>query len=117
MIDTSIVLSCSRRMRALRARGILRLPRASRPLVNHAAVLHAPNELAFQPWPLPPAPPPGSVRVAVSACGICGSDVHYLKHGRIADFVLTSPMVLGHEAGVRRERRELRQPCLSPIGL
>jgi D-arabinose 1-dehydrogenase-like Zn-dependent alcohol dehydrogenase len=57
------------------------------------------------------------VRVAVSACGICGSDVHYLKHGRIADFVLTSPMVLGHEAGVRRERRELRQPCLSPIGL
>lgn len=30
--------------------------------------------------------------------GICGSDVHYLVHGRIGDFVLTKPMVIGHEA-------------------
>lgn len=30
--------------------------------------------------------------------GICGSDVHYWQHGRIADFVLTAPMVLGHES-------------------
>ena len=30
--------------------------------------------------------------------GICGSDVHYLKHGRIGDFVVNAPMVLGHEA-------------------
>lgn len=30
--------------------------------------------------------------------GICGSDVHYLVHGRIADFVLTKPMIIGHEA-------------------
>lgn len=30
--------------------------------------------------------------------GICGSDVHYWKHGRIADFVVTKPMVLGHES-------------------
>ncbi len=30
--------------------------------------------------------------------GICGSDVHYWKHGRIGDFVLTAPMVLGHES-------------------
>lgn len=30
--------------------------------------------------------------------GICGSDVHYWQHGRIGDFVLTQPMVLGHEA-------------------
>jgi len=35
------------------------------------------------------------------AVGICGSDVHYLKHGRIGDFVVKSPMVIGHEsAGV-----------------
>lgn len=30
--------------------------------------------------------------------GICGSDVHYWQHGRIGDFVVKAPMVLGHEA-------------------
>lgn len=33
--------------------------------------------------------------------GICGSDVHYWQHGRIGDFVVTKPMVLGHEASGR----------------
>src|SRR5690606_38850468 len=32
------------------------------------------------------------------AVGICGSDVHYYEHGRIADFVVEQPLVLGHEA-------------------
>lgn len=30
--------------------------------------------------------------------GICCSDVHYWQHGRIGDFVVKAPMVLGHEA-------------------
>lgn len=30
--------------------------------------------------------------------GICGSDVHYWQRGRIGEFVVQSPMVLGHEA-------------------
>ena len=30
--------------------------------------------------------------------GICGSDVHYLVKGRIGDFILTKPMIIGHEA-------------------
>lgn len=30
--------------------------------------------------------------------GICGSDVHFLVKGRLADFHLTEPMVIGHEA-------------------
>ncbi|PKU41578.1 sorbitol hypothetical protein [Limosa lapponica baueri] len=30
--------------------------------------------------------------------GICGSDVHYWQNGRIGDFVVKDPMVLGHEA-------------------
>lgn len=33
--------------------------------------------------------------------GICGSDVHYWQHGRIGDFVLKQPMILGHEASGR----------------
>eukprot|EP00301_Raphidiophrys_heterophryoidea_P018301 c3296_g1_i1.p1 GENE.c3296_g1_i1~~c3296_g1_i1.p1 ORF type:complete len:363 (+),score=85.10 c3296_g1_i1:32-1090(+) len=44
------------------------------------------------------------VRVSMKRVGICGSDVHYLKHGRIADFVVQAPMVIGHEsAGVVME--------------
>ena len=34
----------------------------------------------------------------MNSVGICGSDVHYLKHGRIGDFIVKDPMVLGHEA-------------------
>ncbi|XP_076179459.1 sorbitol dehydrogenase isoform X2 [Ptiloglossa arizonensis] len=30
--------------------------------------------------------------------GICGSDVHYLVNGRIGDFVVREPMIIGHEA-------------------
>ncbi|OJA13789.1 hypothetical protein AZE42_00520 [Rhizopogon vesiculosus] len=38
------------------------------------------------------------VLVEVRKTGICGSDVHFLVHGRIGDFVVENPMVLGHEA-------------------
>lgn len=38
------------------------------------------------------------VLIAVSKTGICGSDVHYLKHGRIGNFILEEPMCLGHES-------------------
>lgn len=30
--------------------------------------------------------------------GICGSDVHYWKKGRIADFIVKEPMIMGHES-------------------
>lgn len=30
--------------------------------------------------------------------GICGSDVHYLVNGRIGDFILEKPMIIGHES-------------------
>jgi D-xylulose reductase len=36
--------------------------------------------------------------IEVKKTGICGSDVHYLVHGRIGDFILNNPMVLGHES-------------------
>ena len=38
------------------------------------------------------------VRISMHAVGICGSDVHYWKKGRIGDFILKAPMVLGHES-------------------
>src|SRR4051794_22339413 len=45
-----------------------------------------------------PTPGPTQVLIEVAAVGICGSDVHYFDHGRIADFVVREPLVLGHEA-------------------
>lgn len=38
------------------------------------------------------------VLLKMHSVGICGSDVHYWQHGRIGDFVVKKPMVLGHEA-------------------
>lgn len=43
------------------------------------------------------APRPHEAVVAVVYGGICGSDLHYWKDGRIGESVLRSPMVLGHE--------------------
>ena len=45
-----------------------------------------------------PEPGPGQVLIEVSAVGVCGSDVHYFEDGRIGDFVVEAPLVLGHEA-------------------
>ncbi|MCB5713438.1 NAD(P)-dependent alcohol dehydrogenase [Lactonifactor longoviformis] len=39
------------------------------------------------------------VLIKVLHCGVCGSDVHYYEHGRIGDFVVEKPMILGHECG------------------
>ena len=34
------------------------------------------------------------VRIKIVNVGICGSDVHYYRHGRIGGFVVNEPMVL-----------------------
>ena len=46
-----------------------------------------------------PTPEPGEVLIQVGSVGICGSDIHYFRHGRIADYVVREPMILGHEGG------------------
>jgi len=40
---------------------------------------------------------PNMVRVRFGAGGICGSDMHYFRHARTGDFVVRSPLILGHE--------------------
>jgi L-iditol 2-dehydrogenase len=45
-----------------------------------------------------PQPGPNEVLVRVASVGVCGSDVHYYEHGRIAHFVVEEPLILGHEA-------------------
>ena len=61
-----------------------------------AAVLHAPHRIALEERPVP-VPAPEEVLVRVRSVGLCGSDVHYYEHGRIGDYVVRSPLVLGHE--------------------
>jgi L-iditol 2-dehydrogenase len=46
-----------------------------------------------------PQPKPNEVLVKIEYVGICGSDLHYYESGRIGDFVVTPPFVLGHESG------------------
>ncbi len=41
---------------------------------------------------------PTQVRVGVKAVGICGSDLHYYRHGRVGDFIIREPLTPGHEA-------------------
>lgn len=45
-----------------------------------------------------PTPDRDQVLVRIGAVGVCGSDVHYFHEGRIGDFVVTEPLILGHEA-------------------
>ena len=40
---------------------------------------------------------PHDVRVRVGAGGICGSDLHYYRHGGFGAVRLRQPMILGHE--------------------
>ncbi|WP_198666065.1 NAD(P)-dependent alcohol dehydrogenase [Tropicimonas sp. IMCC34043] len=63
-------------------------------------VLERPGVLAIRDIEVPGTlePGPDEVRIDIRTVGICGSDVHYYEHGRIGDFVVNEPMILGHEA-------------------
>ncbi|DBA87810.1 TPA: hypothetical protein ACH3X1_004809 [Trebouxia sp. C0004] len=65
---------------------------------NPAAVLHGIDDIRFEDVSLPDKVADGHVRVQMRAVGICGSDVHYYKKGRVGHFVVNAPMVLGHES-------------------
>lgn len=46
-----------------------------------------------------PTPKPDEALVKLEYVGICGSDLHYYASGRIGNFIVKPPFVLGHEAG------------------
>ena len=45
-----------------------------------------------------PKPKPDEVLIKIEYVGVCGSDLHYYEHGRIGDFLVETPFILGHEA-------------------
>jgi L-iditol 2-dehydrogenase len=65
-----------------------------------ASVLTGVGSLTVENRPIP-SPAAHEVLVEVAAVGVCGSDVHYYRHGRIGDFVVTEPLILGHELSGR----------------
>jgi len=71
---------------------------ASKTDSNLSFVLNKPFDVSFEQKPIPTLKSAHDVLVSVKQTGICGSDVHYWAEGGIGKFVLTSPMVLGHES-------------------
>lgn len=65
-----------------------------------ACVVHGAGDLRVEDV-APAEPGPGQVAVDVAFGGICGSDLHYYHDGRVGDFLVSEPMVLGHEVAGR----------------
>lgn len=61
-----------------------------------ALVAHGPGDLRLEHRSLP-AIGAGEALVRIAYGGICGSDLHYWRHGAVGESVLREPMVLGHE--------------------
>lgn len=59
-------------------------------------VLHGQKDLRFETLE-EPALQSGEVRVKIAVGGICGSDLHYYFEGRVGDFSVREPFILGHE--------------------
>jgi L-iditol 2-dehydrogenase len=45
-----------------------------------------------------------NVLIKIASVGVCGSDMHYFKHGRIGNQVVDYPFTIGHEASGYIER-------------
>lgn len=66
-------------------------------MANRAAVMTGIESLTVEDRPLrDPAPYEAVVRV--ESVGVCGSDTAYYTVGRIGDYVVDGPIILGHEA-------------------
>ncbi|WP_255955063.1 L-idonate 5-dehydrogenase [Streptomyces odontomachi] len=61
-----------------------------------AVVVHAAGDVRIEERPRP-VPGPSEVLLAMSHGGICGSDLHYYRHGAVGAFTLAEPLTLGHE--------------------
>jgi L-idonate 5-dehydrogenase len=61
-----------------------------------ALVAHGAGDVRVEEHPTP-VPGPGEIAVRIAYGGVCGSDLHYWRHGRVGDFYLREPLTLGHE--------------------
>ncbi len=61
-----------------------------------AVVAHGAGDLRLEERE-PPTAGSGEILLRMTHGGICGSDLHYYKEGRVGAFAITEPLVLGHE--------------------
>ncbi|HET7214266.1 MAG TPA: alcohol dehydrogenase catalytic domain-containing protein, partial [Terriglobia bacterium] len=69
-----------------------------------AAFLSALRQIEIGEAPEPKLAGPRDVLLRIEAVGVCGSDVHYYKRGRIGAAVVKYPFVVGHECAGRVEQ-------------
>lgn len=70
----------------------------------HGVYLVEPGRFRVQSLPEPRLGADDDVLIEMLGVGVCGSDMHYFKSGRIGPQVVEYPFILGHEcAGVVRE--------------
>jgi L-iditol 2-dehydrogenase len=67
------------------------------PETMKAAVLHGINDVRIEQLPVPQIAHDDDVLVRIRSVGVCGSDIHYFREGRIGRCVVEGPMILGHE--------------------
>lgn len=70
------------------------------PPTMRASVLVTQGNVRVEERPVP-VPADDEVLIKVASVGVCGSDVHYYRAGRIGDFIVGAPLVLGHEVSGR----------------
>ncbi len=63
---------------------------------NRAAYMTGINKMEIRDIEIPKLKEK-DVLIKLEYVGICGSDVHYLEHGKIGDFVVNGDFILGHE--------------------
>ena len=62
------------------------------------AVMLGIGKMGYEERPIP-VPKDDEVLVKLEYVGICGSDMHYYENGRIGNYIVKPPFVLGHEPG------------------
>ncbi|KAJ5674480.1 chaperonin 10-like protein, partial [Penicillium maclennaniae] len=66
---------------------------------NLSCVLFGAGKVRFEHLPIPSLEDPHDILVRVAYIGVCGSDVHFWRHGGISRKVSEDmPLVMGHEA-------------------
>lgn len=63
-----------------------------------AAVMTGPQQMSWEERDIP-QPAAGELQIKLEYVGVCGSDLHFYKEGRLANWVPDGPLVLGHEPG------------------
>lgn len=81
-----------------------------------AVVVHGAHDVRVEERE-PVTPGPGEVQVRIAYGGVCGSDLSYYHKGRVGNFVVREPLVVGHEVvgTVLRDGRPADDPdALAP---